>query len=55
MSVSGYNTVSSFFDESGKFKDHKLISFSAVAAYNEHLPVFADEWDGYYSAMAFKY
>jgi uncharacterized protein DUF3800 len=44
MSVSGYNTVSSFFDESGKFKDHKVISFGGVAAYNENFIDFANEW-----------
>jgi hypothetical protein len=44
MSVSGYSTVSSFFDESGKFRDHKVISFGGVAAYNDHFPAFANEW-----------
>jgi hypothetical protein len=44
MAVSGYNTVTTFFDESGKFKDHKVIAFGGVAAYNEYFVPFADEW-----------
>jgi Protein of unknown function (DUF3800) len=44
MSTSGYNTVTVFFDESGKFKDHKVISFGGVVAYNENFIDFANEW-----------
>jgi len=40
----GYNTVTAFFDESGKFKDHKVISFAGVAGFNEEFQPFADEW-----------
>lgn len=36
--------VSSFFDESGKFKDHRIIAIGCVAALNQHLDSFADEW-----------
>jgi len=39
MAVSGYNTVTSFFDESGKFKDHNIIAFGGVASYNENSEV----------------
>jgi uncharacterized protein DUF3800 len=42
--MAGYNTVTAFFDESGKFKDHKVISFGGVAGYNEFFQPFADEW-----------
>jgi len=42
--TTGYNTVTAFFDESGKFKDHKVISFGGVAGFNEEFPSFADEW-----------
>jgi hypothetical protein len=42
--MAGYNTVTTFFDESGKFKDHKIIAFGGVAAYNENFNPFADEW-----------
>jgi hypothetical protein len=42
--TSGYNTVTAFFDESGKFKDHKVISFGGVAGFNEQFNSFADEW-----------
>ncbi|HKW62306.1 MAG TPA: DUF3800 domain-containing protein [Candidatus Acidoferrum sp.] len=41
---SGYNTVTAFFDESGKFKDHKVISFGGVAGFNEEFVPFADDW-----------
>src|ERR1700730_10012119 len=44
MAVSGYNTVTSFFDESGKFKDHKVISFGGVSSYNEDFRPFAEDW-----------
>jgi hypothetical protein len=43
MAVKG-SSVSVFFDESGKFKDHKIVSFGGVAAYNEHFIPFAEEW-----------
>lgn len=43
MAIRG-NTVSVFFDESGKFNDHKIVSFGGVAAYNEHFVPFAEEW-----------
>lgn len=36
--------VSAFFDESGKFKDHRIICIGCVAAFNEHVDSFADEW-----------
>jgi hypothetical protein len=42
--MAGYNTVTAFFDESGKFKDHKVISFAGVAGFNEEFQPFADEW-----------
>lgn len=45
MGVSSYNTVTSFFDESGKFKDHRVISFGGVSSYNEDFPAFAEEWN----------
>src|SRR5437867_13331980 len=45
MSVSGYSTVTSFFDESGKFRDKKVISFGGVSSYNEDFPAFAEEWN----------
>jgi hypothetical protein len=41
MAVSGYNTVTSFFDESGKFKDHRIIAFGGIASYNENISSFA--------------
>jgi hypothetical protein len=39
-------SVSGFFDESGKFKDHSVISFSGVAATTElfHQPYFVPDW-----------
>jgi hypothetical protein len=37
-------TVSSFFDESGKFKDHEIISIGCVAAFNQHVEEFARNW-----------
>jgi len=39
-----YHTVAAFFDESGKFKDHEVISFGGVAGFNENFRPFADEW-----------
>jgi Protein of unknown function (DUF3800) len=37
-------TVSAFIDESGKFKDHKIICIGCVAAFNQHVDEFAHEW-----------
>src|SRR5882672_4058298 len=37
-------TVSGFIDESGKFRDHKIICIGCVAAFNERLGGFAQEW-----------
>ncbi|MGA9510145.1 MAG: DUF3800 domain-containing protein [Candidatus Sulfotelmatobacter sp.] len=37
-------TVSCFFDESGKFKDHKVVSIGGVAAYAEQVAEFSREW-----------
>jgi hypothetical protein len=37
-------TVSAFIDESGKFKDHKVICIGCVAGFNEHVDNFAQEW-----------
>lgn len=37
-------TVSAFIDESGKFRDHKIISIGCVAGFNEHVEDFAQEW-----------
>lgn len=45
MAVSSYNTVTAFFDESGKFKDHEVIAFGGVADYNENFGAFANEWN----------
>lgn len=42
--TTGYNTVTAFFDESGKFKDHEVVSFGGVAGFNEEFASFADEW-----------
>lgn len=42
--MAGYHTVTTFFDESGKFRDHKVVAFGGVAAYNEFFIPFADEW-----------
>ncbi len=36
--------MNAFFDESGKFKDHKIISFGGVADYGERFQPFANEW-----------
>jgi hypothetical protein len=44
MAVSGYNTVTSFFGESGKFKDHRIIALGGIASYNENINSLADEW-----------
>jgi hypothetical protein len=33
-----------FFDESGKWKDHKVISFCGLAADNDHWETFHSEW-----------
>lgn len=37
--------LSSFFDESGKFKDHKVVSFCGVCATPARLNVFGEEWN----------
>jgi hypothetical protein len=37
--------LSSFFDESGKFKDHKVVSFCGVCATSARLNVFGNEWN----------
>jgi len=37
-------TVSGFIDESGKFRDQKIICIGCVAAFNERLGGFAQEW-----------
>ena len=37
--------VSAFVDESGKFKDHKVIAIGCVAAYVEQLHDFVQEWN----------
>jgi uncharacterized protein DUF3800 len=42
--MAGYRTVTTFFDASGKPKDHKVIVFGGVAAYNEFFNPFAEEW-----------
>lgn len=36
----------SYFDESGKFKDHRVISFCGVVASHESLDCFNKAWDG---------
>jgi hypothetical protein len=42
--MAGYNTVTTFMDESGKFRDRKVVCFGGVSAYNEFFALFADEW-----------
>jgi hypothetical protein len=42
--MSGYSTVTTFFDESGKFKDHDVVCFGGVASYSEDIARFAQEW-----------
>src|ERR1700730_3064555 len=42
--MASYTTVNAFFDESGKFKDHKVICFGGVASYAEHVTQFAQQW-----------
>jgi hypothetical protein len=37
-------TFSAFFDESGKFKDQPVISFSGIAATSDSAKPFMDEW-----------
>lgn len=37
-------TVSGFIDESGKFKDHKIICLGCVASFNQHVDEFAHAW-----------
>jgi len=36
--------LSGFFDESGKFNDHKVVAIGCVASYNQHVDDFAREW-----------
>jgi hypothetical protein len=43
--MAGYTTVNSFFDESGKFNDHKVVCFGGVASYAEHLDSFSKQWE----------
>jgi hypothetical protein len=38
--------LNSFFDESGKFKDHKVVSFCGVCATSSALHRFDEEWNG---------
>jgi len=38
-------TVSAFFDESGKFKDHKVISIAGVASFAQEFQGFGTEWE----------
>jgi hypothetical protein len=35
---------SGFIDESGKFKDHRIICLGCVASFNQHVDEFAREW-----------
>ncbi len=42
--MAGYSTVTTFFDESGKFKDHDVVCFGGVASYAEDIARFAQEW-----------
>jgi hypothetical protein len=42
--MAGYTTVSTFFDESGKFKDKDVICFGGIASYAEDLARFSQEW-----------
>src|SRR5271157_2894345 len=44
MAVKHSGQVSAFVDESGKFKDHKVIAIGCVAGYNEQVGEFAQEW-----------
>lgn len=37
-------TISTFVDESGKFRDHKVICIGCVAAFNQHVDDFARKW-----------
>jgi hypothetical protein len=37
--------LNSFFDESGKFKDHKVVSFCGVCAAPSRLKTFEEEWN----------
>jgi len=37
-------TVSGFIDESGKFRNHRIISIGCVAGFNQHVEDFAHEW-----------
>lgn len=42
--MAGYHTGSTFFDASGKHRDHKIVVFAGVAAYNEFFNPFGNEW-----------
>jgi hypothetical protein len=42
MAVKG-NTITAFLDESGKFKDHKVICFGGVYSYNENFNEFGED------------
>jgi hypothetical protein len=41
---SRFTTVNAFFDESGKFQDHNVISLGAVVGYSEHVNNFSETW-----------
>lgn len=43
--MAGYTTMNSFFDESGKFKDHRVICFGGVASFAEHFDQFGHHWE----------
>src|SRR6266851_3096552 len=36
--------ISAFLDESGKFKDHPVVSLCAIVSATAHFNAFADEW-----------
>ncbi len=36
--------VSTFIDESGKFRDHRIICIGCVASFDNHVDEFANEW-----------
>ena len=37
-------TINAFFDESGKFKDHTVVSFGGVASPAVEINPFAEDW-----------
>jgi len=53
--MQGYNTVTAFFEESGKFKDHKVISFAGVAGFNEESHHSPTSGEGCCIGMASKF